>query len=251
MQKSLYRHRIVLVVLVVVVLLFSSTSLVQATPSEKPTRVTVDMAKSELPFEGFTASLDEKGNINIRRFSDPGLLAASLNVTIDEVVNGSPTSIDSTKKVNSRVAETDSTSEVGILATRQARVNSYNLVEDVIWIDMNWLESHHTFNYNGSSVTWESLSASAWWKSETGWYLTALTRSFSGKSLPASYDWGKAYASFRNDVFPGGPYQNAIATYSYVYGGGSVSASHNFYLDQKGLNLGWRWSGWHTRDQIY
>lgn len=117
---------------------------------------------------------------------------------------------------------------------------------------MNRLDSYHTFNYNGSMVTWESGYSWAWARSATGWYISyGPTFNFSSYSLPRSSDWAKAYASYRNNSFPGGPYANSISTYTYVYGNGNVNASHNFYIDPKGFQWYWRASGWHTRTQIY
>jgi len=229
--------------------LFNNISFAAVSNNQKQIEVRVEMSPSSAPFAGFIATLDENKNVNIKRFTDPALFAQMLNMRVDEVVSGNLSSMESTDMVSAQAPDSHE-AEFSVLTTSQARANSYNLVEDVVWIDMNWLESHHPFNYDGTNVTWDNLYGSAWHRRGTGWYLTWLSFGGRNRTLPSSYDYRRAYASFQNDVFPGGPYKNAITTYTYVYGNGSISANHTFYLDPKGVSLGWRWSGWHTRDQL-
>ena len=122
----------------------------------------------------------------------------------------------------------------------------------MVYLKLNELYSHHTWDYNGSYVTYETGYSAANWYSPSGWYLYWGPRFYYGpNSLPATSDYAKADAGYRNDVFPGGPYTDALLIKTNVYGSGSGNASYSFGVDPKGVALGFHWWGSYSRTQLY
>lgn len=114
---------------------------------------------------------------------------------------------------------------------------------------MNELDLSNIYRYNGTYISDENATASAWWKSATGWYLAnGPYITWGPNQLPATNDYAKSSAAFQNYYFPGGPYLNSLDVYGYVYGNGNVSAGYFFSFS----NLPWWWQYWgsYSRTQI-
>lgn len=219
-------------------------------------RFHIELPASDKDWIGFVARFDNQGNMKVTVFDDPAVMANVLGITVEEVLNS--TTANNTTQVSSNLAEkasddskVDKTDGTSISTTHRARIDAYAKITDVVYITMNQLDSHHTFDYNGTNVTWESGYSNAYWLEATGWFLYGgPTFNFSGNPLPSPSDYADAFAAFMNIGWAGGPYLNGLLITTTVNGDGSVNASYDFAIDPKGPAWSWHWWGGYSRTQI-
>jgi len=140
------------------------------------------------------------------------------------------TSRKSQEKVKSSSTDIDK----AILTSSSKTCVSDSRYTDVVYITLTELKTHHTFNYDGTYITYESGYAETYCLND-GWHVTSgPTFNFGPASLPATSDYSVGQASFawlfntwphthknRINVYGNG---NAYATFTLI--GDKVPSGH-------------------------